>query len=148
VSTHFQFYICRKRTYTSLRYWNGHYPPLLRGAVNAASDIGNIIGQLSFGFLGDAFGRRFVYGKELIVCIIGTIHDQSSKQHTDAHAQNDLDLLLPVADGHWNWRRLSYFCFHCVREITSQNERSAAGLDILEPRMGKSFPVLLSGIFH
>ncbi|PMD45618.1 MFS general substrate transporter [Hyaloscypha variabilis F] len=54
-------------------YWNGHYPPLLRGAVNAASNIGNIIGQLSFGFLGDAFGRKFVYGKELIICIIGTI---------------------------------------------------------------------------
>jgi hypothetical protein len=58
---------------TSARYWNGHYPPLLRGAVNAASNIGNIIGQLSFGFLGDAFGRKFVYGKELIICIIGTI---------------------------------------------------------------------------
>lgn len=58
---------------TSPRYWNGHYPPLLRGAVNAASNIGNIIGQLSFGFLGDAFGRKFVYGKELIICIIGTI---------------------------------------------------------------------------
>ena len=58
---------------TRARYWNGHYPPLLRGAVNAASNIGNIIGQLSFGFLGDAFGRKFVYGKELIICIIGTI---------------------------------------------------------------------------
>lgn len=58
---------------TTTRYWNGHYPPLLRGAVNAASNIGNIIGQLSFGFLGDAFGRKFVYGKELIICIIGTI---------------------------------------------------------------------------
>ncbi|KAF8850185.1 MFS general substrate transporter [Acephala macrosclerotiorum] len=54
-------------------YWNGKYPPLLRGAVNAASNIGNIIGQISFGFLGDAFGRKFVYGKELIICIIGTI---------------------------------------------------------------------------
>jgi PHS family inorganic phosphate transporter-like MFS transporter len=41
--------------------------------VNAASNIGNIIGQLVFGFLGDTFGRKFVYGKELIVCIIGTI---------------------------------------------------------------------------
>ena len=61
------------------RYWGGlqhhkpHYPPLLRGLVNAASNIGNIIGQLTFGFLGDALGRKFVYGKELIVCIIGTI---------------------------------------------------------------------------
>ncbi|KUJ16608.1 MFS general substrate transporter [Mollisia scopiformis] len=56
-----------------IEYWNGGYPPLLRGAVNAASNIGNIIGQISFGFLGDTFGRKFVYGKELIICIIGTI---------------------------------------------------------------------------
>jgi len=61
------------------RYWGGlqhktaHFPPLLRGAVNAGSNIGNILGQLTFGFLGDTFGRKFVYGKELIVCIIGTI---------------------------------------------------------------------------
>src|ERR1700749_4900182 len=58
---------------TPSRYWNGHYPQLLRGAVNAASNIGNIIGQVSFGFLGDAFGRKFVYGKELIIAIIGII---------------------------------------------------------------------------
>ncbi|KIW32263.1 phosphate:H+ symporter [Cladophialophora immunda] len=60
-------------------YWGGlegrkpHYPPLLRGLVNAGSNIGNIFGQLIFGFLGDVFGRKFVYGKELIVVIIGTI---------------------------------------------------------------------------
>lgn len=60
-------------------YWGGlqgkkpHYPPLLRGTVNAAANIGNIIGQLSFGFLGDTYGRKFVYGKELIICIIGMI---------------------------------------------------------------------------
>jgi MFS family permease len=61
------------------RYWGGlqhhkpHYPPLLRGIVNAASNIGNIFGQLIFGFLGDALGRKFIYGKEPIVFIIGTI---------------------------------------------------------------------------
>ncbi|KAL6717297.1 hypothetical protein ACLMJK_005212 [Lecanora helva] len=60
-------------------YWGGGkvktptYPLLLRGAVNAAANIGNIVGQLSFGFLGDAFGRRFVYGKEMIIMIIGVI---------------------------------------------------------------------------
>lgn len=63
-------------------YWGGlngvnytktAYPLLLRGAVNAAANIGNVIGQLSFGFLGDAFGRKFVYGKELIVAIVGII---------------------------------------------------------------------------
>lgn len=43
------------------------YPFLLRGAVNAAANIGNVVGQLLFGFLGDAFGRKFVYGK---VCLV------------------------------------------------------------------------------
>ena len=61
------------------RYWGGlqhktpHYPPLLRGLVNAAANIGNIIGQLSFGYLGDIYGRRFVYGNELIIGIFGLI---------------------------------------------------------------------------
>lgn len=49
------------------------YPPLLKGAVNAGANIGNVIGQLAFGFLGDAFGRKFVYGKELIVAMVGII---------------------------------------------------------------------------
>ncbi|KAH6645382.1 major facilitator superfamily domain-containing protein, partial [Truncatella angustata] len=48
-------------------------PFLVRGAVNAAANIGNVIGQLGFGFLGDAFGRKFVYGKELIIAIVGII---------------------------------------------------------------------------
>ena len=61
------------------RYWGGlegkspHYPPLLRGLVNSSANIGNIVGQLSFGYLGDIFGRRFVYGNELIIGTIGLI---------------------------------------------------------------------------
>lgn len=39
--------------------------------MNAAANIGNIFGQLLFGFVGDALGRKFVYGKELIITIIG-----------------------------------------------------------------------------
>lgn len=48
-------------------------PFLVRGAVNAAANIGNVAGQIGFGFLGDAFGRKFVYGKELIIAIVGII---------------------------------------------------------------------------
>jgi PHS family inorganic phosphate transporter-like MFS transporter len=48
-------------------------PFLVRGAVNAAANIGNVAGQISFGFLGDLFGRKFVYGKELIIAIFGII---------------------------------------------------------------------------
>ena len=61
-------------------YWGGltpshktHYPPLLRGLVNSGANIGNIVGQLTFGYLGDIFGRRFVYGNELIVGTVGLI---------------------------------------------------------------------------
>ncbi|KAK4697877.1 MFS transporter, PHS family, inorganic phosphate transporter, partial [Lecanoromycetidae sp. Uapishka_2] len=76
-------------------YWGGlqHkkspvYPLLLRGAVNAAANIGNIIGQLSFGFLGDAFGRKFVYGKELIIMIIGVILIISLPNHLPGPTRN------------------------------------------------------------
>jgi len=48
-------------------------PFLTRGAVNAAANIGNVIGQISFGFLGDALGRKFVYGKELLIAILGIV---------------------------------------------------------------------------
>ncbi|KAL8789818.1 MAG: hypothetical protein Q9195_006652 [Heterodermia aff. obscurata] len=60
-------------------YWGGlqdrspHYPPLLRGLVNAAANLGNIVGQLSFGYLGDTYGRRFVYGNELIIGMVGIV---------------------------------------------------------------------------
>lgn len=57
-------------------YWGGksaNYPTLLRGAVNAGANIGNVIGQIGFGFLGDTFGRKFVYGKELIIAMVGII---------------------------------------------------------------------------
>lgn len=41
--------------------------------MNAAANIGNIVGQLSFGYLGDVFGRRFVYGNELIIGMVGLV---------------------------------------------------------------------------
>jgi MFS family permease len=100
---------------TNARYWNGHYPPLLRGAVNAASNIGNIIGQLSFGFLGDAFGR------------------------THTNVENDMDLLLPSINGHWYRRRLSHVSLNCVRAIPSPYSGTIVSLDFLQPRMGNTF---------
>ena len=78
-------------------YWGGlkkppvknpTYPLLLRGAVNAAANIGNIVGQLSFGFLGDAFGRRFVYGKEMIIMIVGVILVISLPNHLPGPTRN------------------------------------------------------------
>lgn len=43
------------------------------GVLKASANIGNVVGQVMFGFFGDYFGRSAVYGKELIVTIIGVI---------------------------------------------------------------------------
>lgn len=65
--------------FPSFRYFGGlqhqtlYFPPLLRGLVNSAANIGNIFGQLSFGYLGDIYGRKFVYGNELIIGVVGTV---------------------------------------------------------------------------
>ncbi|KAJ8516528.1 hypothetical protein ONZ45_g6145 [Pleurotus djamor] len=52
----------------------GHtLPPNLEGLLKSAALIGSAIGQLIFGYLGDAFGRKAIYGTELLTIIIGTI---------------------------------------------------------------------------
>ncbi|CAO1621040.1 unnamed protein product [Sympodiomycopsis kandeliae] len=43
------------------------------GVLKASANIGNIIGQVMFGFLGDSLGRSAVYGKELIIVIFAVI---------------------------------------------------------------------------
>lgn len=43
------------------------------GVLKATANIGNVIGQVLFGFCGDFFGRSAVYGKELIITIVGVI---------------------------------------------------------------------------
>jgi PHS family inorganic phosphate transporter-like MFS transporter len=43
------------------------------GVLKAGANIGNVIGQLLFGFLGDFFGRSAVYGKELMIVIVAVI---------------------------------------------------------------------------
>lgn len=65
-------------------------PLLLKGAVNAAANIGNVVGQVLFGFLGDSFGRKFVYGKELIVAIVGIILTISLPNHHIEPARNKM----------------------------------------------------------
>ena len=64
------------------------YPLLLHGAVNAAANIGNVIGQIGFGFMGDVFGRKFVYGKELIIAIVGIILLISVPNHMPGPTKN------------------------------------------------------------
>jgi MFS transporter, PHS family, inorganic phosphate transporter len=56
-------------------YFNNKTIPwgLKGGVLKAAANIGNVFGQVGFGFLGDSFGRQFVYGKELIIVILSVI---------------------------------------------------------------------------
>ena len=54
-----------------------YYPPgttqldwgLSGGVLRASANIGNVVGQLLFGFFGDFWGRSLLYGKELILVI-------------------------------------------------------------------------------
>ncbi|KIY51532.1 MFS general substrate transporter [Fistulina hepatica ATCC 64428] len=48
-------------------------PALLQGFMKAGANIGSVVGQILFGYLATALGRKAVYGKELIIIIIGTI---------------------------------------------------------------------------
>jgi PHS family inorganic phosphate transporter-like MFS transporter len=41
--------------------------------MKGAFSIGMILGQLTFGTLGDALGRHVVYGKECLLAILGTL---------------------------------------------------------------------------
>ncbi|KAF7316614.1 Metabolite transporter [Mycena chlorophos] len=43
------------------------------GVLKAAANIGCVIGQIGFGLAGDVFGRKAVYGIEMIVTTIATI---------------------------------------------------------------------------
>ncbi|GJF00371.1 inorganic phosphate transporter [Phanerochaete sordida] len=48
-------------------------PAGLQGFMKAGANIGSVIGQFGFGFAADYFGRKAVYGKELMLIIFATI---------------------------------------------------------------------------
>ncbi|KAJ1029926.1 hypothetical protein NDA16_000842 [Ustilago loliicola] len=43
------------------------------GVLKASASMGNVVGQLLFGFLGDFWGRSVLYGKELMLAMIAII---------------------------------------------------------------------------
>ncbi|KAI0762151.1 MFS general substrate transporter [Trametes elegans] len=54
-------------------YGGAELPPGLEGFIKAGANIGSVIGQFAFGYSADYFGRKAVYGKELMLIIFATI---------------------------------------------------------------------------
>jgi len=61
-------------TMLQYRLYGGQAIPAgLQGFLKAGANIGSVIGQFAFGFSADYFGRKAVYGKELMIIIFATI---------------------------------------------------------------------------
>ncbi|EZF36223.1 repressible high-affinity phosphate permease [Trichophyton mentagrophytes] len=54
-------------------YWQGTMPTHIETGMRAATLLGTIIGQFVFGILADLYGRRKMYGFELLVVTLSTI---------------------------------------------------------------------------
>ncbi len=48
-------------------------PSDIQGIVKGMTNVGNLIGQILFGILGDSKGRKSIYGIELLIIIIATL---------------------------------------------------------------------------
>lgn len=54
-------------------YWNGTIPSSTTTLIKVSTSVGTVIGQVGFGMAGDFFGRKKIYGLELIVIITSII---------------------------------------------------------------------------
>ncbi|KAG0043216.1 Inorganic phosphate transporter pho84 [Gryganskiella cystojenkinii] len=58
--------------YVYFKDTGGHIPAGTEGALKGMASFGTLVGQLVFGYLGDAYGRQKIYGLELMIIILGT----------------------------------------------------------------------------
>ena len=54
-------------------YYDGKMDNNLQGWLKSSASYGTLFGQLLFGYLSDRYGRKAIYGIELIVIILGTL---------------------------------------------------------------------------
>ncbi|CCM05508.1 uncharacterized protein FIBRA_07731 [Fibroporia radiculosa] len=54
-------------------YGGAALPAGLQGLLKASANIGSVVGQFGFGYAADYFGRKAIYGKELMLIIFATI---------------------------------------------------------------------------
>ncbi|GJJ70117.1 MFS transporter, PHS family, inorganic phosphate transporter [Entomortierella parvispora] len=59
--------------YVYFKESGGHMPAGTEGALKGMASFGTLVGQLVFGYLGDAVGRQKIYGLELMIIILGTL---------------------------------------------------------------------------
>ncbi|GMM32157.1 hypothetical protein DAMA08_049020 [Martiniozyma asiatica (nom. inval.)] len=60
-------------SYINYVYWSGKMPASTETLLKVSTSVGTVIGQLGFGYLADAVGRKRIYGSELMIMIICTI---------------------------------------------------------------------------
>ncbi len=59
--------------YTYFQDTNGSVPTRDSDIVKGSLSLGMIVGQIAFGTLGDAIGRHRIYGRELMMTMLGTL---------------------------------------------------------------------------
>lgn len=56
-----------------LYFPKGSVPAVDSDVIKGSLNLGMVVGQITFGILGDAWGRHVIYGKELMLTLFGTL---------------------------------------------------------------------------
>ena len=54
-------------------YWQGNMPGPTSTLLKVSTSVGTVVGQVAFGIIADVFGRKKIYGLELILVIICSV---------------------------------------------------------------------------